>query len=141
MSQDDITYFFYMMMLVIFALFFIIEAYMDSSRPKFGHSTGIIIIIGIIISCIIYELSLSDEDSKFVLDDLMFNQDIFFDLILPLIVFPLGYNMRRKRFFSNIGTIMKFGFIGTIFCFIVYSGMTYIALKHGWLRKWDSASN
>ena len=58
----------------------------------------------------------------------MFNQDIFFDLILPLIVFPSGYNMRRKKFFGNIGTIMKFGFVGTIFCFIVYSAMTYGAL-------------
>jgi solute carrier family 9 (sodium/hydrogen exchanger), member 6/7 len=57
-----------------------------------------------------------------------FDPDVFFYLILPLIVFPSGYNMRRKKFFANIGTIMKFGFIGTIICFSIYTGMTYGAL-------------
>jgi hypothetical protein len=45
--------------------------------------------------------------------------------------------MRRKKFFANIGTIMKFGFIGTIFCFSIYTGMTYFALKQGWFTKFD----
>jgi hypothetical protein len=45
--------------------------------------------------------------------------------------------MRRKKFFNNIGTIMKFGFIGTIICFSIYTAMTYGALKAGWLTKYD----
>ena len=57
--------------------------------------------------------------------DLKFNEKMFFDLILPLIIFPSGYNMRRKKFFQNIGTIMKFGFVGTLFCFSTYTAMTY----------------
>lgn len=60
--------------------------------------------------------------------DLKFDEETFFDLILPLIIFPSGYNMRRKKFFKNIGTIMKFGFVGTIFCFSIYTGMVYGAL-------------
>lgn len=45
--------------------------------------------------------------------------------------------MRRKKFFNNIGTIMKFGFVGTIICFSIYTAMTYGALKAGWLTKFD----
>ena len=48
----------------------------------------------------------------------------YYDLILPLIIFPSGYNMRRKKFFANISTIMKFGFIGTLICFTYYTLMT-----------------
>jgi NhaP-type Na+/H+ or K+/H+ antiporter len=58
-------------------------------------------------------------------------------LVLPLIIFPSGYNMRRKKFFANIGTIMKFGFVGTIFCFSIYTGLVYGALQAGLLIKYD----
>ena len=68
------------------------------------------------------------DDADIILEDMTFDPNVFFYLILPLIVFPSGYNMRRKKFFANIGTIMKFGFIGTIICFSIYTGMTYGAL-------------
>ena len=71
---------------------------------------------------------------------MQFDANVFFYLILPLIVFPSGYNMRRKKFFANIGTIMKFGFVGTIICFSIYTLMTYGALSAGWLTKFDEAS-
>ena len=69
--------------------------------------------------------------------DLQFDEKLFFDLALPLIIYPSGFNMRRKKFFRNIGTIMKFGFIGTIFCFAIYTAMCYGALQAGWLTKAD----
>lgn len=37
--------------------------------------------------------------------------------------------MRRKKFFKNIGTISKFGFIATIFCFTFMSLFVYIACQ------------
>jgi len=73
--------------------------------------------------------------------DLQFSPELFFDLLLPLIIFPSGYNMRRKKFFKNIGTIIKFGFLGTLICFAVYTGMCYGALQAGWLTKKDPDGN
>jgi len=93
--------------------------------------------MGILLSYVIYKAAESNKDEKLVLDDLRFSESLFFNLILPLIVFPSGYNMRRKKFFKNIGTIMKFGFLGTIICFSLYTAMCYGALQMCWLKKYD----
>ena len=58
MTKDEMTYIFYMMMLALLAIFFITEAYMEMNKPRFGHSTGIIVVLGIIVSAVIYEISL-----------------------------------------------------------------------------------
>jgi hypothetical protein len=49
--------------------------------------------------------------------------------------------MRRKQFFSNIGTIIKFGFVGTLMCFLFYSLMLSGALRTGWITKYDPVSD
>lgn len=76
-----------------------------------------------------------------MLQDLQFSPALFFDLLLPVIVFPSGFNMRRKKFFRNITTIMKFGFVATIFCFAIYSGALYGFHKGGMLTKFDHKTN
>ena len=65
---------------------------MEKMHFKFGHETGMIIVVGIVIS---------------------------------LIIFATGYNMRRKNFFENITNISKFGLLGTFLTFVFYSLMTW----------------
>ena len=108
---------------------------MASCQAKVGHTTGIIVMIGILISFIVKQISNSNENLSSMMVDLRFEETVFFDLILPLIIFPSGYNMRRKKFFANIGTIMKFGFVGTIICFTYYTGLLLAAKEGGLLRK------
>ena len=59
-----------------------------------------------------------------------FNDDLFFYFVLPPIVFASGFNMYRKKFFSNIRNITLFGVFGTFVTFAGFSGMTYAALKY-----------
>jgi len=77
------------------------------------------------------------DENKELLIDLQFSPSLFFNLILPCIVFPSGYNMRRKKFFRNIKTIMKFGFAGTLICFAIYSASLFGLHSAGLLKKWD----
>lgn len=69
--------------------------------------------------------------------DLQFDESMFFNIILPAIMFPSGYNMRRKKFFKNIVSILKFGLIATIFCFAIYSGAMIGLWKADLLKKYD----
>nr|XP_027201088.1 sodium/hydrogen exchanger 9-like isoform X3 [Dermatophagoides pteronyssinus] len=49
-----------------------------------------------------------------------FDPEIFFNLILPVIVFNAGYSLKKKSFFRNLGPIIVYAFIGTtISCFVV----------------------
>ena len=137
MEQEALQYLFGVILLVFLICFFFTEACLAKYNPPIGHTTGIIVCLGILLSFIARQQAISDPDFSVVLEDLRFNDELFFYLLLPLIIFPSGYNMRRKKFFRNIGTIMKFGFLGTIICFAVYSGLTYGVLKAGLLKKSD----
>lgn len=136
MELEILNEIFYMILILVLGLFFVLEAYFEKNKPKFGHTTGIIVTIGVLISLTIYKMQ-SKTDQQVLMSDLQFNESLFFDLILPMIIFPSGYNMRRKKFFRNISTIMKFGFVGTIICFATYSAMTYGLLEAGLLTKTD----
>lgn len=92
--------------------------------------------LGILVSYLLHSIG-NQDDEKQLMKDLNFNEKLFFDLVLPLIIFPSGYNMRRKKFFNNIGTIMKFGFFGTMICFSIYTAMTFGVLQYGFLTKTD----
>ena len=60
-----------------------------------------------------------------------FNEEVFFYICLPPIIFSSGFNMRRKKFFENIGYIILFGVVGTVITFIVFSALTYGFMKAG----------
>ena len=122
-----------MLMLILF-LKFMVEAYFEKIQPAFGHNTGIIIVVGMMCSYAIYKMA---GDQPALLADLQFSESLFFNFILPSIVFPSGFNMRRKKFFRNIKTIMKFGFIATLLCFGIYSAALYGVWSAGLITKFD----
>lgn len=121
-------------MLCVLFLKFIIEAYFEKLNPRIGHNTGVIIIVGIICSACIFFYAKS-HDQEDLMSKLQFDASTFFNIMLPLIVFPSGFNMRRKKFFRNIMTIAKFGFFTTIICFGVYSISLYGVFNAGLLTK------
>ena len=116
--------------LIIFAMLIIYVvggSYMEHRHAPFGHETGVMLIIGIGISAILWATGVS------LSHDFMFNGSIFFYVCLPPIIFASGFNMRRKRFFANIGYILLFGILGTILSFTIYSSLTYGAFQLEWI--------
>ena len=135
--NENLQAVFYLVILLFLGLFFIVESFIEKKNCGFGHTTGVIVMFGILVSYILHIFH-NEVEGEQIMEDLQFEKDVFFDLILPLIIFPSGYNMRRKKFFQNIGTIMKFGFLGTVICFAVYSGMVYFAVSKELFKKYDA---
>ena len=64
-------------------------------------------------------------------EELLFNKQVFFQLILPIIIFNAGFNLNKHRFLQNILHIIIFGLFGTILSFIILMVFTHIANVYG----------
>ena len=58
--------------------------------------------------------------------------NIFLILLLPPIIFESGYNMQKKPFFRNIGSVMMIAFAGTLIAITFSSLVFYYTGLLGW---------
>jgi NhaP-type Na+/H+ or K+/H+ antiporter len=58
---------------------------------------------------------------------LKFDDEVFFNFILPPIIFAAGYNLKKKSFFKYLMYILVFGVVGTIATFGCVAPLTYMA--------------
>ena len=111
----------------IITIFLMIMLYMGFAAVKekyqlsFGHEASLVTLTGFIISWAAFKMN------NFAFADMMsFNEQLFFYICLPPIVFASGFNMQRKDFFGNFRNVILFGIIGTFIAFFVFSGLTIL---------------
>ncbi|KAL6424301.1 hypothetical protein ACFW04_009842 [Cataglyphis niger] len=54
-----------------------------------------------------------------------FDPEIFFNIILPPIIFHAGYSLKRRYFFRNLGAILMYALIGTSISAFVIGALMY----------------
>mmetsp|Transcript_25620 Transcript_25620/g.39421 ORF Transcript_25620/g.39421 Transcript_25620/m.39421 type:complete len:139 (+) Transcript_25620:320-736(+) len=52
--------------------------------------------------------------------------NLFMIVLLPPIIFESGFNMEKKPFIRNIGTVLTYSFVGTFIAIIFSSSMFYM---------------
>ena len=103
-------------------IFVFVGGWMEQRNLPWGHETGFIIVLGMLVSLAMSKLGSTQEGDDLVVQ---FNVTLFFDFALPAILFAAGYNLRRKEFFKNFVNIMKFGIFGSLFTYVLYVSLTY----------------
>ncbi|KAI8851407.1 Sodium/hydrogen exchanger family-domain-containing protein [Chytridium lagenaria] len=115
--------------LILISLLFMIlltSYYLQLRKIRFIHETVVSIFLGIVVG-----LAIRLSDSKALQDMVTFDHKYFFNLLLPPIILNCGYDMKRKHFFRNFGTILTFAFAGTMISTLVIGLLIYLIVLTG----------
>jgi NhaP-type Na+/H+ or K+/H+ antiporter len=91
----------------------------------FIHESSVGISIGIMIGAI----------GRFMFDAVGVDEledEFFFNVLLPPIIFSAAYSLKKKSFFDNFGAVMVYGILATLLTFGVIFLIIHEASKLGW---------
>ena len=94
--------------------------FLKKSGHKFLQEAGLTTIIGMLAGLALLKMNIQSTLDK-ITEHFV---SLFMILLLPPIIFESGYNMQKKPFMRNIGTVIMFAFLGT-FIAIFFSSMMF----------------
>lgn len=101
--------------------------FLKKRRHKYLQESGLTTLIGVAAGLILRSLSME----KYMTNLSNHFSRLFMILLLPPIIFESGFNMQKKHFFRNLGTIILYAFLGTFIAILFSSIMFYV---FGWLN-------
>ncbi|KAG2223478.1 hypothetical protein INT45_001226 [Circinella minor] len=95
--------------------------YLQLRKIRAIHETVISIMAGMIVG-----LAIKLTPGTIVQHMVQFNQGYFFNLLLPPIILNSGYELKRRNFFINFGTILTFALVGTFIAALATGALTFL---------------
>ena len=109
MSEDHVFTVGAIVVVLLIILYIVLGVVIEKNHCLFGHEASLVIIVGASVAYFAYSTGKVSFNEA-----LSFDQNIFFYFCLPPIVFASGFNMKRKIFFENFGSVIIFGVFSTI---------------------------
>jgi len=109
------------MHMILLILTFFFGFLLNKAEFKYLGEAGVGLMLGALAGAVLTATSGVEYFETLV----QFDEHIFFLVLLPPIIFEAGYNMKRRYFFRNLGTICVFAFAGTFISTFIVGGMMY----------------
>ena len=96
--------------------------FLKKKRHRYLQESGLTTMIGVAAGLILKSMDIEEYTTN------LSNHFVrlFMILLLPPIIFESGYNMQKKHFFRNIGSITMYAFLGTFIAIVTSSFMFWI---------------
>ncbi|ETV91684.1 hypothetical protein H310_13760 [Aphanomyces invadans] len=120
-----------LVLLGLLVLLVLVSLGLDTYRCTLLSKSGLALLVGGVVG-----LLLASQNTE-ATAPLQLHHSIFFDVLLPPIIYEAGFSVERTTFFRNFGAVLATAIWGTLISACVTGLMLYLASLCGWIPNID----
>ncbi|ETV90860.1 sodium/hydrogen exchanger 3 [Aphanomyces invadans] len=102
--------------------------FLEGSSLTWVSQSGIALLFGVAVGIFIVVA----ENHSYI-EHFNFDNNLFFHVLLPPIIYEAGFSVKKIHFFSNFGAILSTAVVGTLIATGVTGGAIYVGGIYGWI--------